>query len=135
MDQAQSSQAGDIRSYIVFVVALLLVLIATILAVFDAKIGIVSTIYTAAVLCLIFAFLSHFKSFDIFGVKAELNEVKEGQQEIKKVQSAQSDDIGLVQDLSFAGIVSKYEINHLLGLAAKESWTERLRRSSGGREQ
>lgn len=115
MDQTQSSQTIDIRSSIIFVLALLLVLIATILAVLDAKIGIVSMIYSAAALCLIFASLPHFKSFDIFGVKAELNEVKE-------VQRAQSDDIGLVQVLSFVGMVSKYEINHLLGLAAKESY-------------
>ena len=39
---------------------------------------------------------------------------------MKQIQSEQSNDIDLVQFISFAGIVSKYEIDHLNGLAANE---------------
>jgi len=118
MNQTQPLQITsdtDTRRFqkIIFIVALLLFAIATILALLDRNVGLISTVYGAATLCLLFAFLSYFKHFEMFGLKAELNEVKE-------IQSAQAEDIDLVQLVSFAGIVSKHEIKHLYGLAAKE---------------
>ena len=118
MNQTQTSQVtSDTDTHrfqkIIFTIALLLFVVATILALLDRKIGVISTVYGAAALCLLFTFLSYFKNFEIFGLKAELKEVKE-------TQRAQSDDIELVQLVSFAGIVSKHEIKHLYGLANKE---------------
>ena len=118
LDQNQTSQSmrdTDTRRFrhIIFIVALLLFVVATILAISARNIAIISAVYSSAALCLLFAFISYFKRFEIFGLKAELKEMKE-------TQRAQSYDIDLVQVISFAGIVSKHEMKHLNGLAAKE---------------
>lgn len=118
MDQIESSPLLRDSAYggfqnTIFITGLLLFVVATLLAYLNRNIAIISAVYGAGAMCLIFAFLPHFRKFQIFGLKAEVNNVKE-------TQRTQSKDIELVQRLSFAGIVSKYEINHLYGLADKQ---------------
>jgi len=122
MIQTQSSREAIDKDYllfkrILFILALLLVVVATILAITNNEISILYIVYGAAALCLLFVFLPYFKNISIFGMKAELQEVKEA-------QNAQAVDIELVQRVSFSGIVSKYEIKHLFGLATNEGGYE-----------
>jgi hypothetical protein len=95
-------------STIVFIVALCLFATATLLVFLERPIASTSIVYGAAALCLVFTFLPWFDSFKAFGVEGKLKARILGIEQ----------DISLIQKLTFAAAVSKFEVKHLKGLTA-----------------
>jgi hypothetical protein len=79
--------------------------------------SVVTTVFSAAGLCLLFSFLPMFKNFKAFGINAELRDHEAKIRGITEEQQAQKKDIDLIQRIAFAGIISKFEEKHLRGLA------------------
>jgi len=107
---------------IVFTVALALFAVAGWLAFLDRKAEVIASVLAGGIVCLVFAYLPRFKSVEVGSLlKAELmQDVKE---QVDSAQQGVKSELDLVRIISFAGIISKYEMRHLRGLVAAGGYT------------